>query len=401
MDDRIYHIRISPEVIKGDIFKVGFVTSATTQEQIPFCCDIYTKEVTKYVDNFTYIYSSMTEVLSGGTYNPITKQHNSLLTGLTVPILLTENTVDIGYYSVFDGMITQKETMTNFLFSANTINPYTYYFYNTSDTEFKKYLEFSQYHIDWGDGTVKETITTTSPNFYSHTYSHSGVFTISMSGMSPWGSNVIKKEVTVPYSGVVIENPNGTAYFNPSGGNWSGTPLMYDYIFSGDENCDVYTNSSYNYTTVPFTITGYTTSTVNDLQQYGNKELLFNGKFKIGVPVSGSSEVVGTFWGPSDDGLYTSYTINDISYYDYPDGTTVFVVESSGLTPNMLICSAITKDEVLLNVIDETQIESNVFIERGKLSALERLERLGEVDNLGDLVKYGYGFFNISKISDI
>ena len=38
MDDRIYHIRISPEVIKGDIFKVGFVTSATTQEQIPFCC---------------------------------------------------------------------------------------------------------------------------------------------------------------------------------------------------------------------------------------------------------------------------------------------------------------------------------------------------------------------------
>jgi hypothetical protein len=36
-----------------------------------------------------------------------------------------------------------------------------------------------------------------------------------------------------------------------------------------------------------------------------------------------------------------------------------------------------------------------VFIERGKNSGLERLIRLGEVDNIGDLEKYGYGFFNI------
>ena len=397
MDDRIYYIKISPEVIKGDIFKVGFVTSTTTQEQIPFCCDIYTKEVTKYIDNFTYVYSSMTDILSGNTNG------TSLLTGLTVPILLTENTVDIGYYSVFDGMVLQKETMTNFLFSANTNNPYTYYFYNTSDTEFKKYLEFSNYILDWGDGTLPQTITTTSPGYYTHTYPQTtGVtYTISMSGMSPWGSNVIKKDVLPPFTDIVIENPKGIAYFTPSGGSWSGTPLMYDYIFSGDENCDTYYNSSYNYTTVPFLVTGYTTSTANDLQQYGNKDTLYGGKFKLGVPVSGSSGVIGTYYGPVDNEPYTAYTINDIDYYDYPDGTTIFVVQSSGLTPDMLICSAITKDEVLLNVIDETQIQSNVFIERGKLSALERLERLGEVDNLGDLLKYGYGFFNISKISDI
>ena len=397
MDDRIYYIKISPEVIKGNIFKVGFVTSATTQEQIPFCCDIYTKDVTKYIDNFTYAYSSMTDILSGNTNG------TSLLTGLTVPILLTENTVDIGYYSVFDGMVLQQETMTNFLFSANTDYPYTYYFYNTSDTEFKKYLEFSNYILDWGDGTQPQIITTTSPSYYTHTYPQTtGVtYTISMSGMSPWGSNVIKKDVLPPFTGTTILNPKGTAHFKPSGGNWSNTLLSYDYIFSGDENCDIYTNSSYNYTTVPFYITGYTTSTANDLQQYGNKNDLYGGKFKLGVTVSGTSGIVGTYYGPVEGEPYTAYTINGIDYYDYPDGTTVFITQSSGLTPDMLICSAITKDEVLLNVIDETQIQSNVFIERGKLSALERLERLGEVDNLGDLLKYGYGFFNISKISDI
>jgi hypothetical protein len=73
------------------------------------------------------------------------------------------------------------------------------------------------------------------------------------------------------------------------------------------------------------------------------------------------------------------------------------MVKSSGLTSDMLICSAITKNEVLLNVIDEAEVQSEIFIERGKQSSLERVERLGEVDNIGDLVKYGYKFFNIIK----
>jgi hypothetical protein len=400
MDDRIYYIKISPEVIKGDLFKVNFnVGTITGTSYINECCVLKPIPIEITLTGSTYVYSSMTEILSGGTYNSVTNQFDSLLTGLTVPILLTENTIDIGYYSVFDGMMLQKETMTNFLFSANTNDPYTYYFYNTSDTEFKKYLEFSQYYVDWGDGNVN-TITTSSPSYYTHTYPQTtGItYTISMSGMSPWGSNVIKKDVTPPFTNIVDTNPNGTAYFIAAGGGWSGTPLSYNYIFSGDESCDVYENSSHNYTTVPFLITGYTKSSVNDLQVYGAKADLVEGKFKVGVPVTISSGVTGIYSGTSTDGLYVGYSINGIDYYDYPDGTTIFATYSSGLTPDMMICSAITKNEVLLNVIDEVQIQSNVYVERGKLSALERLERLGEVDNLGDLVKYGYGFFNISDI---
>jgi hypothetical protein len=74
------------------------------------------------------------------------------------------------------------------------------------------------------------------------------------------------------------------------------------------------------------------------------------------------------------------------------------VVQSSGLTNNDLVCSGLTKDEVLLNVIDEPEVQSDVFIDRGKLSAFERLQRLNEVDNIGSLETYGYGFFNIIKL---
>ena len=76
----------------------------------------------------------------------------------------------------------------------------------------------------------------------------------------------------------------------------------------------------------------------------------------------------------------------------------IFFEQSSGFTENNLTQKPITKEEVLLKVIDQPQIQTNVFVERGKLSGLERIERLGEIDNIGDLEKYGYEFFNIIKI---
>lgn len=395
MDSRWYYIRISPEVIRNDLFVADYHQGDESLFPDEFCCNQTTTTTTVPVTGFTYVYSSMTDIVSGGTNG------TSLLTGLTVPIFLTETTVDIGYYSVFDGFVLQKDTMTNFLFSGNPSNSYMVYFYNTSELEFKKYLAFSNYTIDWGDGTPIQSVPSTAPTFYTHNYTTNGVYTITMSGTSPWGINVIKKDVEIPLTGATISNPNGTAYFIPKGGSWSGTPLMYDYLFTGDSICDVYLQSSYNYTTVPFLVTGYSSSYLSDLQQWGSKNdpNLFAGKYKIGIQVTGTSELVGTFWGPSVDNLYTAYTINNIDYYDYNDGTTVFMVESSGFTPDWLVCSAITKNEVLLNVIDEAEIQSNVFIERGKNSAFERVQRLGEVDNVGDLEKYGYKFFNIIKIT--
>jgi hypothetical protein len=390
MEDRNYHIKISPEVILGDVFKVPyFAGQLTTYNDYQLCCKTYQTPVVKNITGDTYVYSSMTDILSGGTDGV------SLLTGLTIPILLTENTIDIGYYSVFDGMVLQKDVMTNFIFSASPLSDMTVFFYNTSDVEFKKYLEFSTYTLDWGDPNDPGIITLSpSTTVYNHTYSDpsppSG-YTISMSGLSPWGSNVVKKTVHVPYSNVTILNPNGTAYFTPAGGSWSGTSLMYDFIYSGDSTCETTLTSITDFTTIPITITGYTQSSLNDLKQYGQTP------FKLNTTVTGTSGNVGIYKGPTGDGLGIRYEVNGIEYVDYEDGTTIFMVKSSGLTSDMLVCSAITKNEVLLNVIDEAEVQSEIFIERGKQSSLERVERLGEVDNIGDLTKYGYKFFNVIK----
>lgn len=388
MEDRIYYIKISPEVI-NDVFPVVYnIGDKYPDIENDPCCQVTTTTTTSKITGITYVYSSMTQILSGGTNG------SSLLTGLTIPILLTQETIDMGYYSVFDGMVLQKDTMMNFLFSSTTVNPFVWYFYNTSDKD-KKYLQLGNFAVNWGDNTPPQTITNNSPDFYSHTYSNSGSYTITMSGTSPWGVSVIKKDIQVPYSAITATNPNGTAYFYSSTGEWSGTPISYDYIFTGDSYCDEDLQVSSNFTTVPFIVSGITNSIVNDLSQYGPKTSLFAGLFKVGVQVTGTTGCVGTFWGPDTGNTYTAYTINGVNYFDYSGGTTIFSVLSSGYTPGMLVCSAITKDEALINVIDEPEVQSDIFVERGKLSVLETLQRLGEVDNVGDLSKYGYKFFKI------
>jgi hypothetical protein len=385
MTERDYRIRISPEVISGDIRKVNLFTSITGVNFVTQCCVLVPEPVEIQITGSTFVYSSMTDILSGGTYNTGTTQYDSLLTGLTIPILLTENVNDIGYYSIFDGMVLQQDTMLNFIFTGSNN---TCCFYNTSDIEFKKYLDFSNYLVDWGDGTF-DVLNTTS---MCHPYQMPGDYIITLTGVNPWGTNKIRKPVYVPFTGATIDNPNGTATFTPAGGNLSATSFSYDYIFSGDSSCNPTTDDLFlfnNSSTYPILITGYTQSSLRDLKQYGSTP------YKPGVSVTGNTGAIGVYSGISSDGLYTAYTINNIDYYDYSDGTTLFVVSSSGLTSDMVVCQPIVKNELLLGIIDEAEVQSNIFIERGKNSALERIERLGEVDNIGDLEKYGYKFFNV------
>lgn len=389
MDSRDYYIKISPGVIKGDIFTVEYnATPYNVLGELDPCC-LTASTTTVYPLNTATVYSSMTQVLTSGPNG------TSLLTGLTVPIMLTESAIDMGYYTPFDGAILQKDTVNNFLFSATTGSPYTCYLYNTSDNDAKKFLSLSSYKLDWGDGSPIEILTNFSPFSYSHTYASANQYTVSLSGFSPWGITVIKKVITTPFTGITIDNPSGTAYFTPAGGSWSSTTLMYDYIYPYDSENDVNYQATSNFTaftTTPFIVSGYTHSSLNDLSQYG-----INKYPPVGIPVTGATGVLGTYWGPSFDGLYTAYTINNIDYYDYSDYT-LFVVYSSGITTNMIVATPIVKDETLLNVVMQPEVQTNVYVERGKNSGLESLERLGEVDNLGDLTKYGYGFFNVNQL---
>lgn len=388
MEEQKYYFKISPENIKSDLTTVTYTAGTEVYYDVDLCC-LVTATTENTITGTTGLYLDMRDILSGGTNG------TSILTGLTIPILFTQTAIDFGYYSVFDGAILQKDVINNFVFTANTSNPYTYIFYNTSDIEMVKFLGLITYTLNWGDGSPEITLTTPGP--INHTYpSSDSDYTITMKANSPWGISLVQKTITVPFTGTTIPNPNGVATFTPTGGNWSGTPINYEYIFTGDSNTNLADFYSNNYTQVPFLVSGYTESSINDLSQYGPKYNLLGGKFKIGVEVTGTTGCVGTVWGPDVTNAYTAYTINNIDYFDFEDYT-LYVTYSSGLTQNDLIMSAITKNEGLINVIDQPEVQTNVFIERGKQGVLEYIERIGEIDNVGDLEKYGYGFFNVKK----
>jgi hypothetical protein len=329
------------------------------------------------------VYSGMSQIVSGNTYG------TSLLTGLTVNILLTQSAVDAGYYTPFDGAVMQKDVVSNFIFSSTTSDPYRVYVYNTS-SEFQKFLDLSKYVINWGDGSQLQAVTAYTPNSISHVYpSANKIYTITLSQTNPWGVVKVEKNVTLPYSAVTIYNQQGTAYFTPADGNWFGTPVSYDYIFSGDAVNVVSAQTTNNVEQVPFIVSGVTTSRVTELALYGSP------KYQVGVPVIKNGEIWGVI--TNMDLIYTAYTITGINFYDYADGTSIFFQESSGFTDSNLTAVPITKLESLLKVMDQPQIQTDVFLERGKNSAYERVQRLGEIDNLGDLLNYGYGFFNVQK----
>ena len=356
-----YYIKISPESISGDVFQQ--VLSGNTFG----------------------VYSAMTAVLSGGTNG------NSLLTGLTIPVIFRQSFDDLGYYTPFDGYILQKDVVASFITIGDPTNQYTIRLFNTSD-EFKKFTKLSNYSVDWGDGTT-DTLTSHSPNYLSHTYGNSpDDYVITITQTNPWGLTTIRKPVYLPVTGATVTNPLGNITFTPQGGSWSGIPLNYNFIFTGDSENTVAQQTSDNYTTVPFVVTGFTSSRLRELRQYGTTP------YVVGLPIAKGGQPFGEINQITTG--YTWYTIDGVDYYDYPNGTTLYIAESSGFTSNNITETPITKEEVLLNVVGPPEIQSEIFIERGKLSAFEPLQRLGEVDNVGDLEKYGYRYFKINNSTE-
>jgi len=361
MEAEKYSIVVSPENISKDIFTETFSGDSGSQ---------------------TFgVYSGMSYILSGNTGG------TSLLTGLTIPIMLTQTMNDIGFYSEFDGLLLQKDVFSNFLFSASTSTPYDVNFYNTSGDIEISFLSLSSFFVNWGDGSPIQQIGT-QPLIHSYPPTPSA-YTITFSGQNSWGLNIIEKPIELPLTGVTITNLQGNFTFTPQGGYWSGIPISYDFIATGDSQNNVSSQVSSSYTTIPFPVSGYTKSKLTDVKRWGPNPYTIGYTFiKNGIPY-GKIDSITTG--------YTSYTINDITYYDFPNGQTLYLLQSSGFTQNDLLFSAITKNEYLLDFVMDPEVQSDVYIERGKYSAFEPLQRLREVDNIGDMVRYGYGYFKINK----
>ena len=359
-----YKFTVSPGNIKSDLSKSFYlVQNQTSVEAVE-----------------VGVYSSMTQVVSGGVNGA------SVMTGLTVPIMLTQNIIDMGYFSPFDGAADQADVTTNFVFSSTTSQPYTWIIYNTSQKT-KTFLEFAAYTIDWGDGSPAQT-------FSSETITHiyplvSSGYTISMVQTTPFGVNTITKEIQVPYQNIIITNPKGRAFFTPLGGSWANTPVYYDYIYPYDADNTVSQQVSSNVVNVPFTISGNTRSRITELVQYGPIQ------YQVGVPVIIGNEIIGAVTDMNP--VYTAYTITGVDYYDYVDGQTIYFENSSGVTADSIVAVPITKEPILMKIVDQPQITSDVYVERGKSTAYEQVRRIGEVNNLSSMINYGYGYFFIEK----
>ncbi len=340
------------------------------------------------------VWTGMTYLLSGGTNG------NSVLTGLTIPIYFQQTFKDIGYYSGFDGALYQQDINNNFIYSANTSSPYNLYVYNTSEILSQEV----SYRIDWGDSSPVQIFEQKYPSAIEHTYpfaiGDAKVYNVSLSGISAWGTTITTKKITVPYTNVDYNNQEGEYYFVMNTGAWSATPISYKWIFTGDSYNSIQAQKSSNYTTIPYFVTGFTQSKVTQLKQYGPYP------YVVGAPTYKKDKVIGWITNLGPD--YTGYTYEDVLYYDFPEGYTLFITGYidpkqpdkiipivSGITEYNTTPVPIVKEEILIGMVNATEIQSNVFIDRGKLSGTESLLRLGEVDNLGDLIKYGYGYFQI------
>ena len=354
MNEEKYYIKISPETLKSDI-------------------------VEETLSGVTFgVYSGMSYILSGGT------DGNSLLTGLTIPLVFNQTFDDMGFYSPFDGFILQKDVVTNFVISGDPTNQYKVFLYNTSD-EFKKFLKLSQYTIDWGDGVV-EPFTQIFPNYMVHEYPPlENRYVIKLTQTNPWGVTDIEKPIDIPNTTITISNPLGNITFTSQGGNWANIPVDYNFIFTADSENSIEMQVSNE----SFIISGFTSSKLTNLKLYGPT------KYNTSVTVIRKNEDYGRVTEITDS--YTAYTIQNVDYYDYPNGKTVYFLQSSGFTEDMLVAEPITKEEILFGVVNSPEIQSQIFIDRGKTSAFEGIQRLGEVDNIGDLVSYGYGFFKIKE----
>lgn len=296
---------------------------------------------TAYENNEFGFYQPMSYLLSNG-----------LLGNLKIQINLNQKIDDIGFYTPFDGEVENYNKILSFTISGNPYNNFEVVLYDNTINN-KKFIKDSEYTVNWGDGFI-QTFNPGQENYISHTYpSIEGNYTIKYTQKSKWGVNEVSQTLSMPYV-----NSNTTAG-------------LIDGDYSSDDNI----------------VSGFTKSRIGELKQYGGV------KFVPLKSVFRDGEIYGTITDMNSQ--YTAYTINNIDYFDYPNGQTVYVVTTKGLSDHVVYSGAV-KEEVLLGVVDSPEIQSEIFIDRGKLSGLENLQRLGEVDNLGDLQRYGYKYFKIN-----
>lgn len=163
---------------------------------------------------------------------------------------------------------------------------------------------------------------------------------------------------------------------------------------------DVRTYSTLN----PFKI-GFNTGT-NTYTNYENDIILGVDRVK-----TLSEPITYVFDTPNDINLGTPTQINGLQYLDYTSNTrnvvidgvkdtiplTIVKYKGEGWNETNTSLSGLTKEEYLFGIISRPEVESDVFIDRGTISVMDYHLKLSEIKNIGQLTRYGNGFYKINK----
>ena len=292
-------------------------------------------------------------------------------TGVTynLPVYLDSTAYEMGGMVGFDGDITQVEQLVNFHYeyvSGNTIK-----LYNTVNRDILKIIKDETFTITWGDGNTDTIDVSLNDDLSSinHTYTSGGTYNVSIELNNSWAQKRLSKNIVVPQS---ISISNSTGSFGPF-----TLPYTTGITFTQDYINDLDNTDNDGDATIYFAAVGR--SRLSELKRYGE------------------NTYQGTTTSSDAGGSYTGYTIDNLSYKDYDDGTTMITGVTTNFYREEVFNQMITRNEHFIGFIDEPTIYSDVFVERGKQGVLEMNLRLGEIDNLGELDIYGNGFFQVKK----
>jgi len=147
--------------------------------------------------------------------------------------------------------------------------------------------------------------------------------------------------------------------------------------------------SSGAYKTLSGDVSGNTVELTKDAES--NELIRVNKKFTLpGLNIS-AMILKDKQDGTSEYVLYLD-TENPIKYVDLGNGLSIFTYmrehNQPGVSPNLVLYD---------NYVDEPEIISEVFIDRGLNSAFERTRKLKNVKNINELSKMGLGYYKINN----
>lgn len=172
-------------------------------------------------------------------------------------------------------------------------------------------------------------------------------------------------------------------------------------------------------------ISGFTDSKIDDVRSYNtllpyrvdfdvNTEtyLNYSGNVVAGVDRVTQIGAINTYvlgTDKNDSEIGTTGQTSGLLYQDYSGLTrTIEVGEVIPMTSVNYIgegwnetntsLSALTKEEYLFGIISPPEVQSDVFIDRGETSVLEKHLKLSEISNLGELERYGNKFYKLNKL---